>query len=151
MLETLRRVVTDQGSNGRSKVWLHGPPGKIMEEAGYGVGQLWICKMWDQMKYLQSNGQSDSVYRSAFWEKVLYPFAIIALVLAGMPFVFGSSRQHNLGFRLFIGMTMGGLFMLVNGAAQNLAQAYMLPVAISTALPSIILMAVAVMALRRSV
>ena len=44
MLETLRRVVTDQGSNGKSTVWLNGPPGKIMEEGGYGVGELWICK-----------------------------------------------------------------------------------------------------------
>ncbi|TDI64886.1 MAG: cupin domain-containing protein [Alphaproteobacteria bacterium] len=44
MLETLRRVVTDQGPNGKSKVWLNGPAGKIMEEAGYGVGELWICK-----------------------------------------------------------------------------------------------------------
>jgi len=131
--------------------WVSGVKPELLESAVTRPPYLAIRVLWDQMKYLQSNGQSDSVYRSAFWEKVLYPFAIIALVLAGMPFVFGSSRQHNLGFRLFIGMTMGGLFMLVNGAAQNLAQAYMLPVAISTALPSIILMVVAVMALRRSV
>ena len=68
-----------------------------------------------------------------------------------MPFVFGSSRQHNLGFRLFIGMTMGGLFMLVNGAVQNLADAYALPVAIGAALPAAVLMAAAIVILRRSV
>lgn len=131
--------------------WISGVKPELLESAVTRPPYLSIRVLWDQMKYLQTNGQSDSVYRSAFWEKVLYPFVIIALVLAGMPFVFGSSRQNNLGFRLFIGMTMGGLFMLVNGAAQNLAQAYTLPVAISTALPSIILMTVAVMALRRSV
>lgn len=80
----------------------------------------------------------------------MYPFSIIALVMAGMPFVFGSSRQHNHGVRLFIGMTLGGLFMLVNAAAQNLATAYSLPVAISTAVPSAVLMIVAVTVLRRS-
>ena len=80
----------------------------------------------------------------------MYPLAIIALVLAGMPFVFGSSRHHNHGFRLFIGMTLGGLFMLVNAASQNLATAYSLPVALSTAMPSVILMIIAITILRRS-
>jgi lipopolysaccharide export system permease protein len=133
------------------KPWVSGVKPELLESAVTRPPYLAVRVLWDQMKYLQSNGQSDSIYRSAFWEKILYPFAIIALVLAGMPFVFGSSRQHNLGFRMFIGMTMGGLFMLVNGAAQNLAQAYSLPIAISTALPSLLLLAAAVTALRRVV
>ena len=131
--------------------WVSGVKPELLESAVTRPPYLSVRVLWDQMKYLQTNGQSDAIYRSAFWEKILYPFAIIALVLAGMPFVFGSSRQHNLGFRMFIGMTMGGLFMLVNGAAQNFAQAYALPMAVSTALPSLILMTVAVMVLRRTV
>jgi lipopolysaccharide export system permease protein len=91
------------------------------------------------------------VYSSAFWEKAVYPFAIVALVLAGMPFVFGSSRHHNLGFRLFVGMTLGGLFMLVNGAMQNFATAFSLPVSLASVLPSALLTAVAILVLRRSV
>jgi len=131
--------------------WVSGVKPELLESAVTRPPYLAVRALWEQMRYLQSNGQSDAIYRSAFWEKILYPFAIIALVLAGMPFVFGSSRQHNLGFRMFIGMTVGGLFMLVNGAAQNLAQAYSLPVALSTALPSLILMVVAVTVLRRTV
>jgi lipopolysaccharide export system permease protein len=131
--------------------WVSGVKPELLESAVTRPPYLSIRVLWDQLKYLQSNGLDDSIYLSAFWEKVLYPFAIVALVLAGMPFVFGASRQHNLGFRLFIGMTMGGLFMLVNGAVQNLATAYSLPVALSTALPSAILMIAAVTVLRRSV
>jgi lipopolysaccharide export system permease protein len=131
--------------------WVSGVKPELLESAVTRPPYLSIRVLWDQLKYLQSNGLDDSIYRSALWEKLMYPFAIIALVLAGMPFVFGSSRQHNLGFRLFIGMTMGGLFMLVHGAAQNLAMAYSLPVALSTALPSVILMLAAVTILRRSV
>jgi len=68
-----------------------------------------------------------------------------------MPFVFGSGRQHNTGFRIFIGMTLGGLLTLINDASQNLAAAYSLPVAFSAALPSVIVTTIAVMYLRRSV
>lgn len=123
----------------------------LLESAVTRPPYLSIRVLWDQMGYLQRNGLSDVVYRSAFWEKIFYPFVIIALVLAGMPFVFGSSRQHNMGSRLFIGTTLGGLFMLVNSAAQNMATAFSLPIAISTIMPSVILTLVAVIILRRSV
>lgn len=130
--------------------WISGVKPELLESAVSRPFYLSIRSLWDQLKYLQTNGLDDRVYKSAFWEKIFYPLAIIALVLAGMPFVFGSSRQHNHGFRIFIGMTLGGVFMLVNAAAQNFAAAYSLPVAFSTALPSLILMTIAVTVLRRS-
>ena len=131
--------------------WVSGVKPELLESAVSRPFYLSIRSLWDQMTYLQSNGLDNRIYKSAFWEKILYPVAIIALVLAGMPFVFGSSRQHNHGFRIFVGMTLGGVFMLVNAAAQNFATAYSLPVAVSTALPSFILMFVAITVLRRSV
>ena len=131
--------------------WESGVKPELLESAVTRPPYLSIRVLRDQLDYLQRNGLDDRIYQSALWEKIIYPFAIIALVLAGMPFVFGSSRQHNIGFRLFIGMTLGGLFMLVNGAAQNFATAFALPVSVSTALPSIILMIVAGTYLRRSV
>lgn len=134
-----------------SMPWISGVKPGLLESAVTRPPYLSLRVLWDQLQYLQSNGLDDRIYRSAFWEKIVYPFAIIALVLAGMPFVFGSSRQHNLGFRLFIGMTMGGLFMLVNGSVQNLAAAYALPMALGAALPSAVLVAVAITILRRSV
>ncbi len=131
--------------------WFSGVKPELLESAVSRPFYLSIRALRDQLAYLQSNGLDDRIYKSALWEKIIYPFAIIALVLAGMPFVFGTSRKHNIGFRLFIGMTLGGLFMLVNGAAQNFATAFSLPVALSTALPSAILMMVAGFVLRRSV
>lgn len=131
--------------------WVSGIKPELLESAVTRPFYLSMSALWDQLKYLQRNGLDDRIYQSAFWEKIVYPFSIIALVMAGMPFVFGSSRQHNHGFRLFIGMTLGGVFMLVNAGVQNLASAYSFPVAFSTAMPSIALMIVAVTILRRSI
>ena len=130
--------------------WISGIKPELLESAVTRPFYLSISALWDQINYLKSNGLDDRIYQSAIWEKITYPLSIIALVLAGMPFVFGSSRQQNQGFRLFVGMTLGGLFMLVNAGAQNLANAYSLPVALSTATPSAILMIVAIAVLRRS-
>lgn len=131
--------------------WVSGVKPELLESAVTRPTYLSVRSLWDQMDYLERNGLDDRLYQSAFWEKIFYPFAIIALVLAGMPFVFGSARHHNTGFRLFIGMTLGGLFMLINGSAQNLATAYAFPVAFSTALPSAVLVAIAITVLRRTV
>jgi len=131
--------------------WVSGVKPELLEAAVTRPPYMSLRALWDQLEYLQRNGLDDGVYKSAFWEKVFYPFVIIALVLAGMPFVFGSSRHHNMGSRLFIGMTLGGLFMLINSAAQNFAVAYALPSALSAALPSTLLTIAAILMLRRSV
>ena len=154
-LENVESIdISDSGVTSETEAnrpWVSSVKPELLESAVTRPPYLSIRVLWDQMRYLQRNGLSDSVYRSAFWEKIFYPFVIIALVLAGMPFVFGSSRHHNMGSRLFIGMTLGGVFMLVNSAAQNMATAFSLPIAISTIMPSAILTLVAILILRRSV
>lgn len=147
-IEIERSGVTPSSSE--HLTWVSGIKPELLESAVSRPFYLSIRSLWDQIKYLKSNGLDDRIYQSALWEKVTYPFSIVALVLAGMPFVFGSSRQQNHGFRLFIGMTLGGVFMLVNAGAQNLATAYSLPVVLGASVPSAILMIVAVIILRRT-
>jgi len=103
------------------------------------------------LKYLRENGLDDSVYQAAFWEKTVFPFTVVALVLAGMPFLFGSARSQSVGFRLFVGMMLGGLFIIIDRMAQNFGEAYQVPAFISHALPSLLLAAGAIFVLRRSV
>jgi lipopolysaccharide export system permease protein len=110
-----------------------------------------VRALWQQIAYLEQNGLDTRVYESAFWRRVFFPFAVVALVLAGMPFVFGSTRSQNFGVRIFVGMALGGMFMILNRTAQNLAEAYGLPAAAAAAAPSLLLATVAVLVLRRSV
>ena len=76
---------------------------------------------------------------------------MLALVLAGMPFVFGKARSHNVGVRLFFGMTLGGVFMIISRAAQKFGTVYDLSPVLSISLPIIVLALLAIIALRRSV
>ena len=103
------------------------------------------------LDYLQKNGLDATVYEAAFWEKVLYPFSIIALVLAGMPFVFGAARTHNVGVRMFFGMVLGGLFMIVSRLMQSFGEAYQVHALFTNALPPLLLGMAAIFILRRSV
>jgi lipopolysaccharide export system permease protein len=112
---------------------------------------LSLRSLWDYLAYLGENGLDEGVYQDAFWEKVLYPFTVIALVLAGMPFLFGQARSHSTGVRLFFGMTLGGLFMIVSRAVQKLGSVYDMPPSLTISVPIVLLAVAAVLALRRSV
>ena len=112
---------------------------------------LSIRSLWDYLGYLGENGLDDTVYQTAFWEKILFPFTALALVFAGMPFVFGQARSHNVGVRLFFGMTLGGLFIIVSRAIQKFGEVYQLPPVLTMSVPILVLVLAAVLALRRSV
>lgn len=112
---------------------------------------LSMRSLWEYLQYLGENGLDDRVYQDAFWEKVLYPFTVFALVLAGMPFVFGQARSHSVGVRLFFGMTLGGLFIIVSRALQKLGGVYELPPPLTISIPILLLAVGAVVVLRRSV
>jgi lipopolysaccharide export system permease protein len=112
---------------------------------------LSLRHLWEYLEYLSENGLDDSVYQAAFWEKILFPFTVFALVLAGMPFVFGQARSQNMGVRLFFGMSIGGLFMIANRALQKFGTVYDLPPLLTMLLPIVVLSVAAILVLRRSV
>lgn len=113
--------------------------------------RLSVRSLMDYLHYLKTNGLDDSVYQSALWEKLVFPFGVIALVLAGMPFVFGQARSQNMGVRMFLGMVLGGVFMIVTRMAQNFGDVYHLPAAFSHSLPPLLLGLAAIYFLRRTV
>lgn len=110
-----------------------------------------IRALLEQVSFLGRNGLDNRVYRAELFAKIFFPLSVLALVLAGMPFVFGSARQANMGLRIFIGISVGALFTIVNGAMQNIGSAYGLHAAFSALFPSAIIAVVAIMVLRRSV
>jgi len=112
--------------------------------------RLSLRSLSEYLNYMRENGLDDTVYQAAYWEKIVYPFGAIALVLAGMPFVFGFARSQNLGVRLFLGMMLGGLMMIVNRMLQNFGEAYQIPAVVTYALPPLFLGLVAVYILRRA-
>lgn len=124
---------------------------ELLDSAVSRPQKLSMRSLWDYLGYLGENGLDDRIYRAAFWEKAFYPLTIVALVLAGMPFVFGSSRSQNLGVRMFVGMMLGGLFMIISRGILNFGEAYGIPAVLSNLLPALVLGGVAILVLRRTV
>ena len=113
--------------------------------------RLSLRSLVGHIEYLHENGLDDSVYQAALWQKLVFPFTVLALVLAGMPFVFSSNRAQNLGVRLFSGMMLGGLFIIVSRMSQDFGDAYRIPAMLSQLLPPVVLSVGAILILRRTV
>lgn len=124
---------------------------ELLDSAVTRPSLLSMRSLLEYIEFLGKNGLDDRVYQDAFWERVFFPFTVIALVLAGMPFLFAQARSQNVGVRLFFGMILGGLFIIVSRAVQNFANVYGFSPVLAMALPAALLAAVAVLVLRRSV
>lgn len=124
---------------------------ELLDSAVTRPKRLSLRSLAGYLDYLEENGLDDTVYQSAFWEKIVFPLGAIALVLAGLPFVFASSRSHSIGARMFIGMVLGGLFLILSRMAQNWGDAYQFPAMWSNGLPPLLLAIAAIYVLRRSV
>lgn len=138
-------------SRSESQVWPTQVRPELLDSAITRPARLSMRALLEFIDYLGENGLDDRVYRSAFWLKAFYPLTILALVLAGMPFVFGSSRSQSLGVRMFVGMMLGGLFMILNRGVLNFGEAYALPAMLINLVPPLLLGTGAVLVLRRTV
>lgn len=58
-------------------------------------------------KYLAEQGVNAARYELAFWNKLLQPFAVLALVLIGTAFIFGPLRSVTVGQRILTGVVIG--------------------------------------------
>ena len=154
-LEDVSRVEFDDRGASRTRTerqeWATEVKPELLDSAVTRPKLLSMRSLWEYLGYLSENGLDDHVYQAAFWEKAAYPFTVIVLVLAGMPFVFGQARSQNVGVRLFFGMVLGGVFMIVSRALQNLGSVYEIPPPITIAAPILVLAVAAIMVLRRSV
>jgi len=72
-----------------------------------------LSGLWHYQDYLQQQGLNNSLYRLAFWKKLLQPAVTAALVFVAISFIFGPLRSVTLGQRVFTGVLVGFGFRIL--------------------------------------
>ena len=72
-----------------------------------------ITGLYRLAKYFESEGLDSAKYNLAFWKKLTQPIATLALVVLAISFVFGPLRESTTGFRVFISLSIGLVFTIV--------------------------------------
>lgn len=102
------------------------------------------------IEYLDANELDAYRYEQAFWNRLLYPLVVLALVIAGLPFIFGPLRQGGFGLRVFLGIAIGLVFFLVNRTLVRFGAVYDIDPLAITLVPPLLVGLAATLYLRRT-
>lgn len=110
-----------------------------------------LSVLYNYSKYLRANGQPWRYYLGAFWQKLAMPLTVGAMVLlaTSISASLGSRRNRNFGVNMGIGALVGILFYLGAQIVFAMGRLVGIPVAMVAFIPTAIVLAVALMLLRR--
>ncbi|WP_240125512.1 LPS export ABC transporter permease LptG [Thermomonas alba] len=99
--------------------------------------------------YRRRNQLDAAEFENVYWSRWFYPFNVLALCLAALPFAFGSLRSGGYGKRLFLGMVFALGFFILQKMAVQIAGVFRMDYRIAYAMPPVIMLAVSWWLLRR--
>lgn len=103
-----------------------------------------------QVRYLKANELDSSRIELAFWVKITSPLSTLVMLMLSLPFVFASQRAGGAGQKIFIGIMLGIVYVLVNRLLTQLGLANGLSPVLSALLPLGLFLAVAIVGIRKS-
>lgn len=111
---------------------------------------LGAWELAEAIRYMRANGIDASTYESAFWRRAFYPLAAFALVLAVVPFAFGTLRSGGLGKRIMIGMMLAIGWNFAQQVLFNLGTVYGIDARLGQGLPILVLASLGLFWFRRA-
>ena len=102
-------------------------------------------------QYRAENGQPNERYQSTFWQKLLMPFTVGAMVLLATPISanLGAKRNRSFGLDIGLGALVGILFYLGTQIIFALGQLLDLNIPLVALAPTLLIMICALIMLRR--
>ena len=102
------------------------------------------------IEHLRDNRQKATRYEIAFWNKLLYPIAAIAMMVMAIPFALGSVRAGGVGTKIVMGILLGLGFHFAGRLFSHVGLLNDWPALVSAGAPVAIVAAVAVLGLRKA-
>lgn len=107
--------------------------------------RLELATLWDNIRVLGAGGAAKtSRFEIAFWNKIFYPFAVLAMMVVALPFAHFQRRRGGAGFRMFTGTMLGLAFFLIGRLFSSLGVLNDWPPLVSAVLPLVIFASVAI-------
>jgi lipopolysaccharide export system permease protein len=99
------------------------------------------------IRHLTENRQRTDRFEIAFWSKMFYPLAILVMMALALPFAYLHVRSGTMSFKVFSGIMIGVIFYALNKLFSHLGLLNTWPPIVVAALPSLLVLAVALSAL----
>ena len=80
--------------------------------------KLSLPSLYQYIHHLASNNQKSSRFEIALWIKLLYPIAVLVMMILALPFAYFQRRAGGVGFRIFIGIVLFVITCGINVASD---------------------------------
>jgi lipopolysaccharide export system permease protein len=110
--------------------------------------QMSVWKLYAYLQHLSHNNQETVRYEIALWQKIIYPFAVLVMMVLALPFASFQAREGGVGARIFTGIMLGLGFHLANRLFGHLGLLNAWPPLFSALLPTLGFLAAAIWMMR---
>ncbi len=131
--------------------WLSAVTPDVVSVFAVQPDSLSIQQLHYYIGHLEMNNQDTRNFRLVFWQKVFMPLATLVMMLLATPFVFRQIRSGGMSNRVFIGIMLGLVFIIVDQSVGYFGVLYAVPPVLGALLPIVIFFSLAVFLLYRAV
>jgi lipopolysaccharide export system permease protein len=106
--------------------------------------------LWRSIARLEKNNMNSESQRIIFWTQVSIPVGVLGMALLALPFLVGSTRSVSVGQRIALGGLIGITYYLVQQISGHLAGIMQWNVVLVVLAPSMVVLCIAALLLRRA-
>jgi lipopolysaccharide export system permease protein len=99
--------------------------------------------LWSYSQHLRENRQRALEYEIALWSKLMYPLAVLVMMILAVPFASFQKRQGGMGTRIVAGIMLGLAFYMSNRLFGSLGLLYDWPAVVAAITPTLVFLTLA--------
>lgn len=99
--------------------------------------------------HLKANRQDATRYEVALWNKIIYPLAVLVMMVLALPFAYLNVRDGGVSGKIFAGIMLGLGFHLINRLFSHVGQLSAWPPLVAAGVPTLLFLTLAVAMLVR--
>lgn len=85
-----------------------------------GPDQMSVMNLYQYIQHLRDNHQKTVSYEISMWNRLVYPFAVLVMMLLALPFAAHQRREGGISAKIFMGIILGLTFHFVGKLFTNL-------------------------------
>jgi lipopolysaccharide export system permease protein len=106
--------------------------------------QMSAWNLYFYVQHLRENKQQTTRHEIAFWNKLIYPFAVLVMMVLALPFSYSRQRSGGVGAKVFAGIMLGIGFAMLGRLFTYLGLLREWPPFGSAILPTLLFLSLAV-------
>lgn len=125
------------------RTWHTGIDPDLLRVAMVDPARMSVIALAQFTRHLDENRQAAERYRIALWKKLIYPLAVIVMMVLALSFAYLQVRAGTMGYKVFIGILIGIIFHFMNGLFSHLGLLNTWPAWLAVSIPSLVVLGLA--------